>query len=103
MRSKWTFGLKAYQNNTETMRVIRPVIIMSLVHIPSGKSRKVIDRQTYHCQGIKLPCLMCNVPNATSPSTMIAKPFMRTARIMVNQLVLVNAKYEVRTPITHSL
>lgn len=79
------------------------MIIMSLVHIPSGKLRKVIDRQTYHCQGIKLPCLMCNVPNATRPSTMIAKPFIRTAKVMVNQLMPMNAKYAVRTPITHSL
>lgn len=58
--------------------------------------------ESYHCHGKRLPVLIWSVPYATSPSMMIASPFIKTACRIMSGWSLVTWKLRL-TPVAHPL
>lgn len=54
---------KKNQNRMDVMKVMTPVIIISL-EVSAGVSpgRDCDEKETYHCHGARAPCVICNVP-----------------------------------------
>lgn len=70
-----------YQKRMATTNVMTPVMIMSLSNHTCQRAFTlcVACSDAHHCHAWSTVEWMCSVPYATSPSRMIAAPFIRTA------------------------
>jgi hypothetical protein len=90
---------KKNQKSTDTIRVIRPKIIMSLHKSEWGYAGNA-GQDTHHCHAMNVVDFMCRTPKAMRPRRIIAAPFIRTVKKSKCRAKGMKSR---RTPVSYSL